>query len=498
MRRLGVLLALLALCLFAAGCGGHDDKGATPLDDALGYFAKDAPFVAAVETDPDAPQIKQLTDLVGRLPVGGLLGERLQSLTRFRSVRWDRDVRPQLGAPLAVGLARPPAGGATGEAVLAAMRLKHPLRAKQTLLRQPGFRGGAESSGVRIYEDSADQRYAAVDGGVLVLATNRDVLEQALALKRGEKRLRERAFDRALAQLPGHALVRVSADPRALLGADARLRPALALKWVSALRRAGAVVKASGSGLTLDLRVATDRGSIADADLPLAPKAGPLPLIGGSGEVQAGVREPGRLARFAFELADAIAPRRMALLRALQPRGIQLERQIPHHMNDVAVLAYDPVTHRYAFRGDLIDAADVKASLAQLAPALPAVGALFGIKGLGVATPEAGESFYALARPNGGVVVFGVLGQSLVVASEAARAAGLASEPTHSAPGGTEGAAVVTLNARELAGRLLAKRLSGPAALLAPLAVGSLRDLTGALTIGRAGLRGHFELTIVK
>jgi hypothetical protein len=115
-----------------------------------------------------------------------------------------------------------------------------------------------------------------------------------------------------------------------------------------------------------------------------------------------------------------------------------------------------------------------------------------------VATPEAGESFYALAKPDGRTAVFGVVGNSLVVASEARRAADLASEPTHEAPGGVSGAVVVTLNARELAGKLLAKELKGPAGLLAPLAVASLRDLTGALTIKRDGLRGQFKLTIVK
>ena len=500
MRRLGAPLALLALCALAAGCGGHGDKSVTPLDDALGYFAKDAPFVAAVETDPDDPQIKQITGLVGRFPAADLLAGRLQPLTGFRSVRWGRDVRPQLGAPLVIGLARPAAGGGLGNALIAAIRLKHPLRAKQTLLRQPGFRGSSKSSGVRIYENTADRRYAAVDGDVLLLAANRDFLERALALKRSENRMRERGFDRDLAQLPSGGLVRVSADPRALLGAHARLRPALGVKWLASLRRAGAVVAASDTGLTLDLRVATDREA-ARADLPLAPEPGPLPLIGGSREVQAGVREPGRLARFAFAVANAIAPRRMALLRALQPRGIDLERQIPHHLNDVAVLAYDPLSHGFAFRGDLNEAADVKAALQQLAPALPAVGALFGINGLGVATPEAGESFYALARPKGGVVVFAVIGRSLVVASEAGRAAGLASEPTHGAPGGAKAALVVTANARELAGKLLAKQLTtvgagGPAGLLAPLAVARLRDLTGTLTISRDALNGHFKLTV--
>jgi hypothetical protein len=214
--------------------------------------------------------------------------------------------------------------------------------------------------------------------------------------------------------------------------------------------------------------------------------------------VQVGVREPNRLARLAFVVAHAIAPRRMALLSALEPAGIDLERQIPHHLADLGVLAYDPVSHSFAARARLNESNDVKTALAQLTPALPAVAALFGIKGLGVATPEAGENFYALATPSGKMVVFGVVGDALVAANEARRAGDLASEPTHTAPGAAKGAAVFTVNARELAGKLLAKQLSGPAALFAPLAVASLRDLTGALTISRDALSGHVKLTIVK
>src|SRR4051794_17126927 len=45
MRRLAVLVVLLACCAAVTGCGkGHDDKKVSPLDDAVGYFAKDAPF----------------------------------------------------------------------------------------------------------------------------------------------------------------------------------------------------------------------------------------------------------------------------------------------------------------------------------------------------------------------------------------------------------------------------------------------------------------------
>ena len=509
MRRFVAFLAALALCVVVVGCGGgHDDKTVTPLDDALGYFSKDAPFVASVETDPDGQQIKEISQLVGRFPGADILRQRLQGLTRFPFVRSD-DVRSQLGAPLVVGLLRPAAGSELSTPLIVAMRMKHPLRAKQFLLRQPGFRGSGKSSGVRIYENPNENRYAAVDGDAVVAATDRGILEQALAMKRSDNRMRESTFKRDLAKLPSGGLVQVSADPRALIGADARLRPALSVKWIASLRRLGAVLKASSTGITLDFRAATDKSAISDGDLPLAPKAGDLPLIGKRGEVEVGLREPSRLARLAFQIAHAIAPRRMALLKALEPRGIDLERQLPHHLNDAGVVAWDPVTHAVAARADLNEAGDVKSALTQLTPALPAVGALFGIKGLGVATPEAGENFYALARPNtmgasgaggtgGRTVIFGVVGNSLVAATDASRAAALASAATHTAPGGAKGAAVVSVNARELAGKLLAKELQGAAGLFAPLAVASLRDFTGVLAISREALRGHFKLTIVK
>jgi hypothetical protein len=291
--------------------------------------------------------------------------------------------------------------------------------------------------------------------------------------------------------------MRVSADPRTMLGADPRLRPALSVKWISAMKRFGAVVKAGATGITGDFHIGTDKGALGDDDLPLGSSKEALPLIGGRNEIQIGLREPGRLARLAFQVWHAIAPRSAKRFRALEPTGVDLERQIPHHLATAAEIAYDPVSRRFALRATLNEAGDVRDSFATLAPALPALASAVGIKGLGVASPTTGENFYALAKPDGRTAIFGVLGNSLVAASEARRAADLVSEPTHTARGGT-GSAVVTLNARDLVGRLLAKRIRGPAGLFAPLAVASLRDLTGALTVKRDGVDGHFKLTIVK
>src|SRR4051812_1295475 len=498
MGRFAAFLVLVALCVVVAGCGGHKSDQTSPLDDAVGYFAKDAPVVAAVETDPEGDQIKQVAGLLGRFPGAAILGTQLAGLTHFGSVDWGRDIRPQLGAPLVIGLARPAAGRRTMAALVVAMRVKQPQRAKQLLVRQPDFRGSSKSSGVRIYENPREHRYAAVDGDVVVVTTDRTIIEHALAIKRTDNRMRDGGFRRDLAGLPSGGLVRISADPRMMIGADPRLRAALSVNWLNSLRRLGAGVKASDSGLTLDFHAATDKRSLSDPDLPLAPTKSPLPLIGGPGEVQTAVHEPSRLAHFAFDLAQAIAPHRMARLRALEPKGIALERQVPHHLGKLGQLALDPIGHSFAFRADLNESNDVTAALSQLAPALPSLAELFGVKGVGLATPEAGESFYALAKLSGGTTVFGVVGNALVAASQARRAADLVSTPAHDAPGAAKGAAVMTLDARNLAGKLLAKRLSGAAALFAPLAVASLRDLTGALTISRSGLNGHFKLTIVK
>lgn len=498
MRRFGGLLVLVALCVSAAGCGGGGHKSVSPLDDALGYFAKDAPLVAAIETDPATAQVKQLRSYITSVGTG-YLSVRLQNLVRLRYLDFARDIKPQIGAPLVIGLARPAAStGAAAKVLVAAIRIKHPLQAKQVLLRQPNVRGSSKSSGVRIYEDPLDKRWFAVDGPDFVFATDRAILEHALALKRTDGRMRESDFDADLKQLPSGGLVRVSAEPRQLIAASARLRPALAVKWIGSLGRLGAVLRGDGGGMALDFRLATDRREVTDSDLPLAPKPSRLGIFGRAGELQVALREPARLARLVFAAWRAIAPRAAARFRRIEPASVDLERQLPRHLAETAQVAYDPIGHGVAIRADLRDPADVRASLAPLARVLPELAANFGVKGAGVAAPAPGENFYALARTDGSALVFGVVGKEFVAAADPPRAARLATAKLHSPPHGASGSAVFTADARRLAQEFLAQHLRGAARILAPIAVGGLRDLTGALTINRSALTGHVKLTVAK
>jgi len=102
MRRL--IASFLALSvLLIAGCGGGDDSG-SPLDSALSYLPKDAPFAVAIDTDLGGDQYEALQALLKKFPFGGQIQDSLQQqLEQGASVDFNDDVRPVLGNPFVVG-----------------------------------------------------------------------------------------------------------------------------------------------------------------------------------------------------------------------------------------------------------------------------------------------------------------------------------------------------------------------------------------------------------
>lgn len=497
MRRLAPALAVVALVLGGCGGCGSGDKASSPLDDALGYFAEDAPLVASVETDSDGEQAKTLRGLLGRFPLGDQALGQLQAQLDFLRLDFQGDVRPLLGHPLVVGLTRPATSSreATG-AVLVALHVDKPGKAKQTLLRQPGLVPRGKAGGVRIFEGRDDKRFAAVDDDVVLVTGSRKTLADAISRRQGDERMTEDAFDKTFAGLPSGAAVRLEADPLALAVGSPRLRPLLAIKWVAAAKRLAATFKFTSNAVTADLKVDTDKGSISEADLPIAPGSGAVPLIGRRSEIKAGARDPLRVLRFAERVARALFPRRVHRVEALaRTRGIDLQREIGDHLRRNGAIAVNPVSREFAARVGVRDPAGVDDGLAQLAPVLPQLAAAAGISGVGLGTPAQGEHFYALARPKGQTLVFGVSGPWFVASNRATRAGALASEPTVPAPV-KEGGAVLTADTREIASRLLAGRLGGIAALAAPLAVRSLGDTTAWATADTSRLHVHARLEI--
>jgi hypothetical protein len=495
------VLVLAAVCaVLLSGCGGGK-KPAGPLDDALGYFPKNAALVAVVDTDLKSSQAQTLGRLLSRLPVGdALVGQALNRL-QLPGVQFDRDILPLLGHPLAIGYARPPkAGKALGIDYVLAIHVDKPIKVKQLLLRQSSLLPKGKSSGRRVFQHRFGGHFAAaVDDHTFVASGSRPALDAALATRRADDHMSERDLNDALEGLPSDAAVRVTADPRALIGGMPALRPALGVKWLSSLQRAGATLQAQDDGIGLQFKLKTDANKLRDEDLPLSSDAtGPVPLIGHSGEAEIGVRDPARLARFAIAVANRLAPQRgklAASLSDLRKQGVDLNRDLAGRLGKSGAVAIDPLNGQWAARLLVRDPAGLKASLGKLAMALPDLAAALGVPSLGVGTPGEGLNFYALARPGGKSVVFGVVGGALVAASEPSRAAALASEATHPAPD-LPGSLIVLVDAKKLAARYLSRQLGGLAGLVAPLAIESLQDLTGGAAVDRNGLTGSFKLTV--
>jgi hypothetical protein len=480
-----------------AGCGGSDASSG-PLDDALGYFPKNAPLVVAIDTDRAGAQAKALGVLVARVPAGDVLIARLLAGARLPGLATDPLARPVLGHPLVVGLPRVPSQGEPARSsYAAAIRVDNPAAATQLLLRRPGMVPDGETSGRRVFRDGASGMAAAVDGNVVVVAGRRPVLEQALAVRRSRQRLRERELERRLRGLPHDALVRLSADPRALMAGVPALRPALSLPWLAALGPAGATLAARDDGLHVDVRIQTDAARLVEADLPLEPRGGPAPLIGRPGELSVAVHGPRRLARFAAAVAARIEHGRRTQLREVERRlnaqGIHPGRDFADRLGGAASIAVDLSDGSWAARVGLRDPDGFRTSLMRVATMLPDLAAALGVPRVGVATPEQGAPFFALAQPREAPVVFGVVGDALVAASSAMRAAGLAHEQSRrQAPGSL----VAVVDARVLAERYVAKRLKGVAAAMARMSAASLGELRASVDVDRAGLRGSVKLAV--
>jgi hypothetical protein len=303
--------------------------------------------------------------------------------------------------------------------------------------------------------------------------------------------MREADFTASFAGLPAGSLLRVSADPRALIAESRDLRGAVDIPWVDALIRSAATVTLDDGGLAADVRLRTNAKRVTLADLPLSPRSGPLRLIGKRGEVAIGIRDPGRVLHFAELVTRPLQPRRLRRLA----RSSGISDLMAPLLGGQATIAVDPVDGSWATRIGLDDPTAFKLLLDRAAGFLPDLASAVGIHDLGVATPAPGERFYALARPKGPAVVFGVADDALVAASEPHRAAGLGSERHHFVPA-ARGSLVADVDARRLALRLLARRLTGLRALVAPLALARVGDARLTASIDRRGIRARADLLV--
>ena len=467
-RRLATGAALLAAA-FATACGGGDDKAATPLDDALGYLPRNAPAVVVVETDPQHPQWKQVNELISKFQVAGQIRQYGKDRIARDPLDFDRDLKPQLGNELV--LARPP-GRKDDKARMLAIKLKDPARAKRDLV--PKLEQDLE---------------VAVEGDVLVAATDRPALDAAVAQHEKDDRLTEDDFEEDLGRLAeGEPLLRATGD----LEHGSEDSPAADIPWIAGLQRFAAVGNARPNGLAVDFDVRTEQTDPKDLPFPPGPQSPPVPNR--EGEIAVAAREPGRALGLVNRLKDVLPRTRAhakALNDALTKIGVDLQRDLIGQLGAVGAASF-PLDGSYVARAELKDPARVATTLETLSDRL--AQAAQGDIGFTI-EPGGGEGFYRLNADRGRQLFVGVVGNQITLGEEAGRARDFAAERATPVPG-ARGSVALHADGQSVASALIAERASGPLGLLGGILAEPIGDLRGWMETTPTGMTGHAELEI--
>jgi hypothetical protein len=373
-------VAAIAVCLvLLAGCGTDEETGGgAEAPAALGYVPRDAYAVAVVPTDLDSEQLRRFERLIEpslhEAGDGTLRGE-LASLLEGADRTFERDVEPLLGGSLVLAAW----GDLDAPQILAALELPEGARPEQLLVKL-GMRRDSEHGGAQIYDDGV----AAIDERALLVwvgEPGRGKLEQAIDRRRAGDGLDGAAFEDALPDDVGDALLQIVGDPRAL--ALPEMQRAAELPWVRALRSYGMALQLEDDRIVGRLRVRTDAGELGEDDLPLAP-GDETPEVGDvDGAIAAGNRDQSRTTVFLAQVARKAFPdsqfvREVEALEA--DLGISFEQEVLAQFNGPSASVATP-DGGFAAVSDIADPDRMRELLPRLAPRLPPI--LRGLQGLG-------------------------------------------------------------------------------------------------------------------
>jgi hypothetical protein len=355
-------------------------------------------------------------------------------------------------------------------------------------------------AGATLYQE--DDTVFAVEGDVVVFAPSRRTLSAALERADGDDHLDEDTFNGSLDGLPEEALVRLYADVQALLEDDPGSAGARKVKWVAALRTLGLTATAKSDAIEVDFRLRTD-GELTDADLPIAPGDEAPGVISREGEVGFGIRDLAHFVRFAERAGQAIDP---AGFGDYAQAKRTIDRQLGVSLDDdlIGQLTGDvsasvALDGGFGVRAELEDPRAFERTLAKVSDVLPSFAQGAGFGAVRLAKPEQGEDFYELTEASGGTVVYGVVGEVLVVASDRGRADQLATEEPRDVSGAS-GSVVLGADAEQLGNAVIdefgeafgvpdlggfgARLITGPLGELDGYASATTGELRGRLTLG--------------
>lgn len=489
---LASLLATAAVSAAFVGCGGGDDAD-SPLDDALGYLPADAPLVLMLSTDLEGDQFEAAGEMVDQVPFGDQLLEGLKDEVEGDGVDFEDDIRPLLGNDVVLGVPGPRELLADDIGFVAALQTKDGDKLED-LISEEAEEIGDEGDATLYRSDDDD--VIAVDGDVVIVATDEDGLRDAIERREGDDRLREDDVEGSFDDLPEDAAARVYGNVEALLEADESTAAARRVDWIGALTTFGATGSIEEDRIAIDFRVNTE-GDLAEEDLPIAAGDEAPPVIGRGAEIGGGLRNPAQVIRFAETVGQAISPEgfaeyQQAKQQIAQGLNVDLDEDVIGQFTGDLSVAVD-LSGNFAVRAELENPREFERTLERLVRVIPSFAEGAGLGDVGVSRPRGDEDFYAVAGADGEGIVYGVVDDVFVLANDAERAGDLASEQPQEVEG-AEGAFVVRADAEQVASALLSD-LGGFFQLGADFTA-PLGDLVGSLRADEDGLRGQLQLEI--
>ena len=375
-----VIVALLAV----AGCGGDGDVGSGEELKVLSYFPPDATAAAVVSTDVDGDQFRNLDRLVRRQGEQGVEGI-LRGWAQSVDLSYEDDLKPLLGNEVAVGIVDT---GAFRDdflsGVMAAFHTADEDKLQEVLEKIEYLEPAGELSGADLYRIRGTSLTLARDGDVVLFAGREEPLRAALERADGDEHLGD-AFDEALADLDGDALLRVYGDlERAVEGAGVgELERLRALPWVAALRTAGLTLSFGDEDVTLDFALNTDADAVEEADLPLATGEEAPEILRRDGEVTGGNRNQSLTTAFLFGAAEVAFPdsRFVRDVHALEEElGIDFVDEVLRQFDGPSASSVSVDGETFAARSEVSDPEGLKEILPRLGPHLPRL--VTGLQGL--------------------------------------------------------------------------------------------------------------------
>ena len=492
-------MAACAGGLALAGCGGSD-SGSNPLDSALGYLPKDAPFAVAIDSNLSGEQYKSLNTLVEKFPFSDEVKRQITQSIEGNGTSFKNDIRPLLGNPVVVGGVSPKSitndGGSNDDFVLAfQVKDKDKL---DSLIKKEKAKEQGERSGAKLYK-ARQGDWLAVEDDVLVAAGSKSLLDGALDRRDNDDHLTQAAFDKGLQGLPKEALARVYVDVEALIKSNRSTADAQRIKWIKALRTLGLTAVAKDDSMRVDFKLETE-GDLTDADLPIASGDDAPGVLRRRGAIGLGVRDLAQIVKFAEDAGQAVDPSGYgdyaAAKRQIEQRfGVNIDKDLIGQLDGDTAMSF-ALDGKVGVRAELEDPAAFKRTLAKVADLLPRFAQGAGAGDVTIAKPKAGGDFYALADRNGNSIAFGVVDDVFVAANDPSRAGRLAGEDPTPVPG-AKGAVAMGADAEQLARTAiagLAPQLGG--VFGTGLFTAPLKELNGSLSATQDGMRGRFGLSL--